>query len=162
MNRFAIVVAMLGLAPASATASNVIPGEEHCVVNVATWDRLNIRTSPSSQAPVVRRRHYGSCGIFVVGKCRSQWCPVEDGHSAGWANRRFLSMVSPALYCTKGLASGSLLKLRAYPSATSRVLKALNPHTCDISFLPYARKNWQKIRVQGFEGWILQYALSGQ
>ncbi|MBC8019406.1 MAG: hypothetical protein H7X83_12930 [Verrucomicrobia bacterium] len=144
--------------PAASSTTLVTPGEEHCVVDVATWDRLNIRSRPSSRAPVVSRKRYGSCGILVVGSCRAQWCRVEDGHSVGWVNRRFLSMVSPALYCAKG----ARVNVRAYPSSKSRVLVALNAHTCEIAFLPYSRSNWQKIRVQGWEGWVKRTSVSGQ
>ncbi len=158
MLRLAIVLFMLGFAQAASSATLVTAGEEHCVVNVATWDRLNIRSRPSSRAPVVSGKRYGSCGILVVGSCRAQWCPVEDGHWVGWVNRRFLSMVSPALYCTKG----ARVHVRAFPSSKSRVLVALGAHTCEIAFLPYTQNNWQKIRVHGWEGWIYRASVSGQ
>ena len=158
MLKFATVLFMLGFTQAASSATLVTPGEEHCVVNVATWDRLNIRSRPSSQSPVVVRKRYGSCGILVVGRCRALWCPVEDGHSAGWVNRRFLSMVSPARYCTKA----ARVKVRAYPSSESRVLVGLTAHTCGVAFLPYSQSNWQKIRVQGWEGWVKRTSVSGQ
>ena len=161
MFRLAIILFALGLTSASGSATLVVPGEEHCVVNVASWDRLNIRNEPSSHAQVVVRKRYGSCGISVVGKCRAQWCPVEDGHSVGWAHRRYLSMVSPAMYCTK-VITPKRVSVRAYPSSNSRVLVALKPNTCDIAFLPYNLRSWQKIRVRGWEGWINRTFLSGQ
>lgn len=161
MIRYAILILFaLGLAPLSAAEASVIPGEEHCVVNVPSWDRLNIRNGPSPKARVVIRKAYGACGIMVVGNCRAQWCPVEDGHSAGWASRRFISMVSPSLYCTAGIARA--LYVRAFPSLQSRVLVALKRPTCGIAFLPFARGNWQKIRVNGWEGWVNRAQVSGQ
>ena len=163
MVRYAIVILfMFGLAPVPAAEASVVPGEEHCVVNVPSWDKLNIRRGPSSKARVVSRKRYGSCGIMVVRSCRAQWCPVEDGHVAGWVNRRFLSMVSPSLYCTAGAGRKSVMSVRVYPSRESRVLVAFSRPTCGIAFLPYARGNWQKIRVQGWEGWINRADVSGQ
>ena len=162
MFRIALVLIIAGLASTSASATLVVPGEEHCVINVPSWDRLNIRSGPSSKARVVLRKRYGSCGIMVEGSCQAQWCPVEDGHMKGWANRRFLSMVSPSLYCTVNRGRHEVVKLRAFPSQQSRVLVALKRHTCAIAFLPYARGNWQKIRVNGWEGWITRRDVSGQ
>ena len=111
---------VLGLMPMPAAEASVIPGEEHCVVNVPSWDKLNIRSGPSTKAQIVSRKRYGFCGITVVGNCRAQWCPVEDGHMKEWANRRFLSMVSPSLYCTVGQGRRDVVKLRAFPSPQSQ------------------------------------------
>ena len=153
MVRHAIgLLSVLGLMPMPTTEASVIPGEEHCVVNVPSWDKLNIRSEPSTKSPIVSRKRYGSCGMTVVGNCRAQWCPVEDGHVKGWTNRRFLSMVSPFLYCTVGQSHRGVVKLRAFPSPQSRVIVALNRPTCGIAFLPYARENWQKIRVRAVSG----------
>ena len=163
MVRYAIgLLFALGLMPMPVAEASIIPGEEHCVVNVPSGDKLNIRSGPSSKARIVIRKRYGSCGIMVVGDCRAQWCPVEDGHSAGWASRRFLSMVSPSLYCTVGGGRGSIVYVRAFPSLQSRVLVALKRPTCGIAFLPFARGHWQKIRVNGREGWVNRTQVSGQ
>lgn len=147
--------------PTSAAETMVVSGEEHCVVNVSAGDRLNIRSGPSSGYRIVARKAYGSCGVMVVGDCRVAWCPVEDGHFKGWVNRQFISMVSPALYCTVGNGQDKI-HLRAFPSIKSRVLVALNRHTCGIAFLPYSRGSWQKIRVDGWEGWIQRASVSGE
>lgn len=157
-----LLLLIFPLVLASATEAMVVPGEEHCVINVASRDKLNIRNGPSTRAPIVGRKRYGSCGIMVIRNCRSGWCPIEDGHIRGWANSRFLSMVSPALYCSVNLSGHSQVKLRAFPSPQSRVLVALKRHTCGIAFLPYSRNNWQKVRVNGWEGWVKRAEVSGQ
>jgi hypothetical protein len=163
MIKYAILILLgLGLVPQSGAKASVVPGEEHCVVNVAAGDRLNIRSGPSTRSRVVVRKRYGSCGIMVAGDCQSKWCPVEDGHMKGWANLRFLSMVSPSLYCTVDRGRHGVVKLRAFPSPESRVLMTLERHTCGIAFLPYTVRKWQKIRVNGWEGWIIRAHVSGQ
>lgn len=146
----------------TSAAQSAVPGEEHCVVNVRTDDRLNVLAQPSDSATIAARKRYADCGIVVTGACRGVWCPVEDGHSKGWVNRRFISMVSPALYCVTGVALGDTLNLRAWPSAHSRVLVQLPRHQCEIAFLPYSTRGWQKIRVSGRQGWVDRRYLSGQ
>jgi SH3-like domain-containing protein len=94
--------------------------------------------------------------------CQGNWCKVDDGHALGWAHRHFLAMVSPAMYCVTGVAPGDSLNLRAYPSTRSRVLTRLSGQRCDISFLPFAKGNWQKIRVDGWQGWVIRRYLSGE
>lgn len=156
----AVAVWALGAAPAA--ADPVVPGEEHCVVNVRADDELNVRAGPGVGYRIVSQKLYGQCGVMVTGTCSATWCPVEDGHVAGWVNRRFISMVSPAMYCVTGVANGDVLNLRAYPAATSAILTGLDRRQCDISFLPYAVGAWQKIRVSGWEGWVARRYLSAQ
>lgn len=147
---------------ATAQAEPVVPGEEHCVIGIRPDDVLNLRQGPGTQYGVHTGLRYGQCGITVTGECSGSWCPAEEGHYAGWAHRRYLAMVSPALYCVSGVAAWDVLNLRAWPSATSRVLAELGPNTCGIAFLPYAVDGWQKIRVDGREGWVARRYLSGE
>lgn len=156
-------VAVLSWAAAlPARADPVAQGAEHCVINVSPQDRLNIRAeaNPSSQA--MAEKPYGRCGIIVMGNCQGNWCPVEDGHVAGWVHRHFIAMVSPSRYCVTGVAPGDHLNLRAYPSPHSRVATRLHRNQCGIAFLPYRVGDWQKICASGWEGWVNRRYLSGQ
>lgn len=156
------LVVLWALSATPASADPVVAGEEHCVINVRSDDRLNVREGPGSSYDVVGRWRYAKCGIFVERRCRGSWCPVEDGHVAGWAHRHYLAAVSPSLYCVAGVGRGDVLNLRAYPSTSSRILVGLHRHQCDIAFLPFAAGNWQKIRVDGLEGWVNRRYLSGE
>jgi hypothetical protein len=146
----------------TAQADPVVPGEEHCVVNVRSNDVLNLRAEPSSSSEIIAAKRYNACGIRVVRNCRRSWCPVRDGHQVAWANRRHLAMVSPAMYCVAGVAAGDVLNLRAYPASQSRVIHRLGRHRCGIAFLPYRVGRWQKIRVAGWQGWANRSYLSAQ
>lgn len=156
-------VALLSAIGGTGTASSqVVQGEEHCVVNVKSSDVLNVRERGRASSKVVTTLRYGQCGVMVTGTCQGSWCPIEDGHYAGWVNSHYISMVSPAMYCVAGVRRGDVLNLRAFPSAGSRVLTTLPRWQCDISFLPYATVDWQKVRVDGHEGWAHRRYLSGQ
>jgi SH3-like domain-containing protein len=154
--------ATLTTLPAVAVDTFVVEGEEHCVVNVATWDRLNVRDEPSSSGEIVVKHRYGDCGIVVVGEADNGWYPIEDGHYDGWVNGKYISMVSPSMYCVSGVDEEDVLNLRAYPSAISTIVEELDPTQCDIAFLPYAVGGWQKVRVAGNEGWVKAEFVSGQ
>lgn len=152
-----IVTVLVGIAHADPVA----PGEEHCVVNIRSNDTLNMRERPSSHAAIVARKRHDDCGILAH-ECAGAWCSVEDGHRLGWVHRHFIAMISPAMYCVSGVAKGDVLNLRAFPSPQSRVVARLNRHQCDIAFLPYSVGIWQKIRVDGRQGWANQQFLSGE
>lgn len=166
--RISRLVASLGAmlliaAPAiPVSADPIVIDDEHCVINVRTDDRLNLREGPGTRYDVVAQWRYAQCGIFVSDACRGSWCPVEDGHFAGWVHRHYIAAVSPSLYCVTGVGRGDVLNVRAYPSPSSRIVTTLGGRQCDIAFLPYAVGNWQKIRVDGWEGWVNRRYLSGQ
>jgi SH3-like domain-containing protein len=157
---FAAFASALG--PSNVSADPIAVGVEHCVVNVRSDDRLNMRSQPSAASPIVARKAYGSCGITVAGACLGSWCPVEDGHNRGWVHRHYIAIVSPARYCVTGVSWGDRLNVRAFPSRESRILTTLARNQCGIAFLPYAVGNWQKIRVVGWEGWANRRYLTGQ
>jgi SH3-like domain-containing protein len=98
----------------------------------------------------------------VTGGPHGSWYLIEDGHYEGWVNGKYISMVSPAMYCVSGVDDDDVLNLRAYPSAISRIILELDPHQCDIAFLPYAVGGWQKVRVDGEEGWVNRKYVSGE
>jgi SH3-like domain-containing protein len=149
-------------APVPARADPVVAGVEHCVVHVRSDDVLNMRAQPGAQAAILTGLRYGQCGVMVTGECRGDWCPVEDGHHAGWAHKHYLATVSPARYCVTGVRGNDLLYMRAYPAPTSRILAGLNSDQCEVALLPYARDGWQKVRAEGWEGWVTRSYLSGQ
>ena len=153
--KFAVVAALCVLGTSGPTAADPISqGAEHCVVHVARDDRLNLRAKPGTGQPVLARIPYASCGLIVTGSCRGKWCPIEDGHHAGWVHRHYISAVSRSTYCLSPLSHPRAVVLRACPSDGSRVLTGLVPQSCGIALLPYRVEGWQKIRQGGWEGWV--------
>jgi SH3-like domain-containing protein len=124
------------------------------VVNVLPDDLLNLRAGPGTRYPVLRRLPYGRCGLVVTGSCRDNWCPIEDGHHAGWVHRQYISPVSRPTHCLSPLARPQSVALRAWPSQGSRVLVLLAAKSCGIALLPYQVESWRKIRQGGWEGWV--------
>lgn len=95
---FAVVLLAAMAAPAVATTG---PG---ClrVVNVASWDVLNIRARPSASSRIVAAVDPDGYGVLALrGTCvpksvswGSRWCPVSysdgDGTRRGWVKARFV------------------------------------------------------------------------
>lgn len=165
---FSLAILPVGvLTPARAQSpagqiANTVPGEEHCVVNVAADDVLNLRASPGVESRILAGLAYATCGVMVRDACHGAWCPVEAGHHAGWVHARFIAAVSPARYCIDGVFGDVDEPLRAFPALHSRVLTHLERHGCGIAFLPYETRGWRKIRAGGREGWVPRVNLTGQ
>lgn len=147
----AILVAQV---PLSVAADPVRTGAEHCVVNVRSDDTLNLRAGPGAGHRVLSRLAHSGCGIIVTGACAGSWCPAEDGHHAGWVNRRYIATVSAPAHCLGPRTGPQPVALRAWPSDGSRVLVHLAPRSCGVALLPYATEGWQKIRQDGWQGWV--------
>lgn len=153
--RLAVLAALaVLLASGTAAADPVRTGAEHCVVNVAPDDPLNLRAGPGTGHRVVARLPKARCGLTVTGPCRGKWCPVEDGHHSGWVHRRYIAEVSRPTHCLNPLARPQSVAVRAWPSEGSRVLAHMTPESCRIALMPYQVEGWQKIRQGGWEGWV--------
>jgi SH3-like domain-containing protein len=69
-------------------------------------------------------------------------------------HRRYIAEVSRPTNCLSPLTRPRAVALRAWPSDRSRVLDSLAPESCGIALLPYQVEGWQKIRQDGWEGWV--------
>ncbi len=69
------------------------------VVGVASWDKLNVRSRPSSNARLRGTLTSGAACIALTGKCRSGWCPIKHRNVSGWVNSRFLARDVNAQRC---------------------------------------------------------------
>ncbi len=57
--------------------------------------------------------------MVVVDACVGELVPVETDFVSGWVNRKYISMVSPALCGVTGVSAGDTLNLRAPPHLKS-------------------------------------------
>ena len=74
-----------------------------CVVNVPSWDVLNVRERPSASAPIINTLKQGQHGpIWANGTCvprdrapDSRWCPIMigagSGVGVGWVKARYIA-----------------------------------------------------------------------
>lgn len=154
----ALILSLGAVTPSA--ADPVVLGAEHCVVNVRSDDRLNLRAQAGSRADILAQFAYGSCGLIVTDTCRGSWCPVEDGHYAGWVHRRYIAALPNTEFCFTAAARREMRILRAWPAPQSRVLTELPPEQCEIRPLPYAVEGWQKVRAVGWEGWLPRAGLA--
>lgn len=97
------ILIVLGIFLASSAAAHATSGPGCLVVvNVATWDALNMRAAPSASARIVDTLGVGKHGIIHLdGDCRpksvawgSRWCPVThyngDSVTKGWLKARYV------------------------------------------------------------------------
>ena len=103
MNKFVFLASVLAVLTVYAPKAQATSGPGCLyVVNVANWDKLNMRSGPSARSRVVGRLSPRGHGIIRLnGKCiplnkkwSSRWCPVTEfnGNStnSGWVKARFI------------------------------------------------------------------------
>lgn len=75
----------------AAVAGSATSAKAECVVGVASWDVLWIRTGPSTRYSKVGAIPYDACGVRVFwGACRGSWCRVSYRGVHGWSSVRYL------------------------------------------------------------------------
>lgn len=83
----------LAVASALAFAGFMVPGQQveasQCVTGVESWDRLNVRSGPSTRYPVVFSLRHNQCGVSNPIRCKRNWCKIRFRGRTGWANARF-------------------------------------------------------------------------
>lgn len=68
----------------------VSPTRSACVVDVARWDTLRIRSGPGVQHREIGEIPPGACGVAELGSCLGSWCRVAWRGQGGWVNTRYL------------------------------------------------------------------------
>lgn len=63
------------------------------VVNVASWDTLNVRAGPGMRYEVVDRLAPGEGCIAWTGRRRGAWVLIRVGDTTGWVSSRYLGIV---------------------------------------------------------------------
>ena len=61
-----------------------------CVVNVESWDRLNVRTGPGVSYAKKFSLRPCQCGVRVYRDCEGNWCPINFRGKRGWVNTRYI------------------------------------------------------------------------
>lgn len=80
-----------GLAAMFLFAAPVPTAQAACVVDVASWDVLWIRTGPSTRFQRVGSIPANGCGVRVIwSECQGSWCRVHYRGVSGWASTRYL------------------------------------------------------------------------
>ena len=61
-----------------------------CVVGVAPWDTLRVRSGPGVAHAAIGAIPNDACRVHHVGVCKGQWCRVAWRGRAGWVNTFYL------------------------------------------------------------------------
>jgi len=120
-----------------------------CVTGIAASDTLNLRTGPTTSAPMVSELSPDQCGITPLGPSVDGWAPVRVSQSlssrdvfVGFAFDTFLSLGRPAIetapfnanlvdpvWCAAG---SQPLELRLAPDPSAQLLHTVEPGVCRL------------------------------
>lgn len=93
MKRLAPIFALAAALPLATglLIADTKPAEAaNCVVNVESWDRLNVRTGPGARYRKKFSIRPGRCGIRYTGACSGRWCQIRYRGRSGWVNTRYI------------------------------------------------------------------------
>ena len=129
-----------------------------CVVNVASWDVLWMRSGPSVNYRRIGNIPANACGVRVTGPCAGNWCKVRWRGRRGWVNMRYIGS-APARTCVTGVARWDVLWMRSGPSVRYRRIGSLPPWACGVRIITCTRSRpyapiWCKVTWRGLRGWV--------
>lgn len=150
------------LAAADARAS-----EGLCVVNVASWDVLNVRSGPGTRFSALDGLAPGRCGITVRGSCQGNWCPIAYKYGSGWVNTRYLgpdggggiggghtaNLLGDGIYCPQ-IHPSDVLNVREGPGVGHAVVGGFRHDYCNIRGTGRCAGNWCQVATHEFTGWV--------
>ncbi|MEM8876425.1 MAG: SH3 domain-containing protein [Pseudomonadota bacterium] len=139
-----------------------------CVVNVANWDRLNVRSGPGTRYGVVGTLSPGRCGIFNTGNCSGRWCQINWNSGSGWVNTRYLGygggddgiggghtgdLLGNGTYCVR-VPDWDTLNVRNGPSSRNAIVGVLQPWYCQVRGTGQCSGRWCRVSAAGMVGWV--------
>lgn len=94
-----VLAAVLAVVPAQAqsTSQGYDVHQAGQVINVADWDRLNVRKWPAHYSQKIAEIPNGT--VVYVERCirrphSSDWCKIGRDNAYGWVNSKFLMPIS--------------------------------------------------------------------
>ncbi|HHN66950.1 MAG TPA: SH3 domain-containing protein [Thermopetrobacter sp.] len=127
-----------------------------CVVNVAGWDVLWMRSGPSTAYARIGSLPPYACGVSVTGPCAGNWCKVRWRGRRGWVSMRYISSAPRPGHCVTGVPRWDVLWVRSGPSVRYARIGSLPPAACGvrIRYCSRYRPNWCNIQWRGIRGWV--------
>jgi N-acetylmuramoyl-L-alanine amidase len=146
-------------------------------IAVKTPGKANIRSAPSSEAPIIGVMSYSDINAVAVGQNASRnWLQVVNGGTSGWV-ARWVVLTSDS---TAGLpitsdngevlpvpgGSAVLVKgiydifIRSGPGTNYGSLAALPAYTSVTANARTANNDWVKVSFQNVEGWVAAWVIT--
>ncbi len=157
----AVLGAMAGFMQMDATGN---AAQAACVVNVASWDVLWMRSGPGVHYRRIGAIPPKACGVRGYwNTCRGNWCKVRYAGRIGWVNQRYLDEGGDGYgggetlgkACVSGVRPGDVLWMRAGPGVRYRRLGSMPHKECGIRVINQCRGNWCIVETwEGVTGWV--------
>ena len=146
-----VLVALTAMTlPAQAIGQSGTLAKYGDIYYVACSSRLNVRSGPGLQYPVVAKASRGS--KVAYGSTTAGWWRVKlPNGTIGWVDKQFLSR-SPIKTTGKYVVTAKSLVVRNFPRTTARAIGKLKKGA--TVNLVHLNGDWGKISVNGREGWV--------
>jgi murein DD-endopeptidase MepM/ murein hydrolase activator NlpD len=131
----------------SATAVTAKPTPATCTYYTVVG--LNLRTLPSTTAPILRVLSRGTAVTHVPGNVSGSFIPVRVGTQSGWVAAAYVSPTKPP----PTYATTAALRLRAAPSTSAATILIIPAHA-SVGVILATSGVWRKVSYAGKTGWV--------
>lgn len=157
MKKLMCLLLLLSLMP---TAYADAPGTDASVAFVVTdspGERLNLRTGPDGKYDAVGK-YYAGVQVELLGEYDNGFARIRIGDTEGWADEKYLSLVSTASempQCVVSNNGGTGANLRTKPSKIFGKVKTLYPNGTPVQVMGLTDDGWLHVTIKGETGYIL-------
>lgn len=140
------------------------------VVNVPSYDVLNVRAGPSATNDILATIPPGARGVIVIGACREDWCRIRRGRDTGWVHSYFLApeygarddrkAAEPITYRVVRVASDDVLNIRQRPDAEAAIVGSIPASGRRVRLTGYCAGEWCPVSFERYTGWVNRYYLT--
>ncbi len=129
---------------------------------VSKVNRLNVRTQPSTSAPVIGQLNEGD--QYTAAKTEGEWVEIDFQGQSGWVNNTYVTIIdqtteedtTPADTSAKTFTiSVDTLNVRTKPDLTSKKIGQV--HKGDSFEILQIDHQWVQIEVSGKKGWVYSF-----
>jgi uncharacterized protein YraI len=147
---------------------------DHCVVDQAAGDALNVRSGPSTSYPVIGTLAFDATAVSTTGvgaqdEMSRMWWEVEYGGGTGWVASWLLTqspcqVTTAADFCVIDTVCTDRLNVRSGPAASYPILgslpfDAVGVQATGASATDPNGRTWLQVRFRGGVGWAASWFL---
>lgn len=140
----------------STTTSGTSINKEGQVINVASNDKLNVRTQPNTQGAIVTSLANGTKVQVIEQDTKTKWYKISYNKTTGYVSNSYIKLIesstsNPSIVGTKQTTDN--LNFRTGPSTNYSIIATI-PKGTAVECYAESTNGWVKIKYNGKDGYV--------
>lgn len=148
-----LAAACLVMLPLSSSYAFLGP-DSYAVVWVKGSDRLNLRSSPSTQGRILAQIPFNEIDVRNLGSRNNGWCNVQYGTVKGWVACKYLAEPGNSRYY-KGTGYDMPMAIQKEKKVNSSIVSRMPINATGITgYEACISSDWCRVSYKGYQGYV--------